>query len=53
MLVTPYIFNTLHLPQKSPKLKLTSLISNFHLSAEKLVNVFFEGAISLKTFSIL
>ena len=52
MLVTPYMCNTLYLAQKSPKLKLTVFLSNFHLSAKKPVNVFSEGAISLKTTNI-
>ena len=59
MLVTPYICNTLYLAQKSPRLKLTSLVqftvfifpSSFHLSAKKPANTFFEGAISLKKLS--
>ena len=65
MLVTPYVCNILYLAQKSPKspkLKIfktckfsivySIFLSNFHLSARKPVNVFFEGAISLKTTSI-
>ena len=49
MLVTPYMCNTLYLAQKSPKLKLASLTQFTLLSAKKPLNVFFKGAISLKT----
>ena len=40
------------LAQKLPQLKLTSLAQFTNYFSSKLVNVFFEGAISLKTLSI-
>ena len=58
MLVTRYKCNTLYVVQKSPKLKPTvkhSLLylffyQMFTLSTRKPVNVFYEQAISLKTY---